>query len=111
MVKHGPYGKFIGCSNYPNCKFIEPLVKPRDTEVACPKCSKGTILERKSRRGKIFFSCDKYPDCDYALWNEPLAEPCPKCEWPLLTIKVTKRSGKQKVCPQQECDFIESVEE
>lgn len=111
VVKHGPYGKFIGCSNYPNCKFIEPLVKPRDTEVACPKCSKGTILERKSRRGKIFFSCDKYPDCDYALWNEPLAEPCPKCEWPLLTIKVTKRSGKQKVCPQQECDFIESVEE
>lgn len=111
VIKHGPYGKFIGCSNYPNCKFIEPLVKPRDTEVKCPKCTNGTILERKSRRGKVFFSCDKYPDCDYALWNEPVDEPCPKCTWPLLTIKVTKRSGKQKVCPQQECDFIESVEE
>lgn len=111
IIKHGPYGKFIGCSNYPNCKFIEPLVKPRDTEVECPKCHKGTILERKSKRGKIFFSCDKYPDCDYALWNEPLAEACPKCAWPILTLKITKRAGKQKVCPQQECDFIESVEE
>lgn len=111
VIKHGPYGKFIGCSNYPNCKFIEPLVKPRDTGVKCPKCNSGTILERKSKRGKIFFSCSQYPDCSYALWNEPIAEPCPKCQWPIVTLKVTKRTGKQKVCPQQECDFIESVEE
>jgi DNA topoisomerase-1 len=111
IIKHGPYGKFIGCSNYPDCKFIEPLVKPRDTEVKCPKCSDGTILERKSKRGKIFFSCSGYPKCDYALWNEPLDEACPKCEWPMLTLKVTKRSGEQKVCPQQSCDYIVSKEE
>ena len=55
VIKHGRYGKFIGCSIYPKCNFIEPLVKPRDTEVKCPKCNKGTILERKSKRGKIFF--------------------------------------------------------
>lgn len=111
VIKHGPYGKFIGCSNYPNCKFIEPLIKPRDTEVECPKCCKDTILERKSKRGKIFYSCAGYPKCDYALWNEPVKETCSKCKWPILTIKVTKRAGKQKVCPQQNCDFIESVEE
>ena len=111
VIKHGSYGKFIGCSNYPKCKFIEPLVKPRDTAVACPKCHHGTILERKSKRGKIFFSCAKYPECDYALWNEPLNEACPKCAWPILTLKTTKRNGTQKVCPQQDCDFTESVED
>jgi DNA topoisomerase-1 len=111
VIKHGRYGKFIGCSSYPKCKFIEPLVKPRDTEVKCPKCNDGTILERKSKRGKIFFSCSEYPKCEYALWNEPLPEPCPKCEWPIVTVKVTKRAGKQKVCPQKECDFIEDMED
>ena len=111
VIKHGRYGKFIGCSNYPKCNFIEPLVKPRDTEVKCPKCNKGNILERKSKRGKIFFSCSEYPECEYALWNEPLAEVCPKCQWPILTLKTTKRSGTQKVCPQQECDFSENIEE
>ena len=111
VIKHGRYGKFIGCSNYPKCKFIEPLVKPRDTAVKCPKCAAGTILERQSKRGKIFFSCSEYPACDYALWNEPLGEACPQCEWPILTIKTTKRSGSQKICPQQSCDFSEKIAE
>jgi DNA topoisomerase-1 len=111
IIKHGRYGKFIGCSSYPKCKFIEPLIKPCDTEVKCPKCDDGTILERKSKRGKIFFSCSEYPKCEYALWNEPLPEPCPKCEWPIVTIKITKRAGKQKVCPQKACDFIEDMDD
>ncbi|NKB46235.1 MAG: type I DNA topoisomerase [Legionellales bacterium] len=109
VIKHGPYGKFIGCSNYPNCKFIEPFEKPEDTEVPCPKCHQGNLLKRKSRRGKIFYSCATYPKCDYAIWNPPLAEPCPKCQWPILTLKTTKRHGEQKVCPQPECKFTENV--
>ncbi len=111
IIRSGRYGKFIGCSNYPNCKHMEPLEKPADTEVECPKCKQATILQRKSRRGKIFYSCSRYPDCDYALWNEPVKENCPKCQWPILTIKVTKRSGKQKLCPQDTCDFIQSMDE
>ncbi len=111
VIKRGKYGKFIGCSSYPNCRFIEPLEKPQDTGVACPKCGKGSMLKRKSRRGKIFYSCSTYPDCDYATWNEPLAEPCPSCGWPILTLKTTKRKGTEKVCPQQECSFSEPVEE
>ncbi|PLY12986.1 MAG: type I DNA topoisomerase [Sedimenticola sp.] len=111
VIKKGKYGKFIGCSSYPACKFIEPLEKPVDTGVSCPKCSKGTLLRRKSRRGKIFFSCSTYPDCDYATWNEPVAEPCPQCGWPVLTIKTTKRKGTEKVCPQPDCSFSEPVEE
>jgi DNA topoisomerase I len=110
QIKTGKYGKFIGCGNYPDCKYIEPLEKPQDTGVQCPKCNKSTILQRKSRRGKIFYSCGKYPDCDYALWNEPINEPCPQCQWPILTIKESKKSGKQKICPQKECRFLENIE-
>ena len=111
IIRHGKYGKFIGCSNYPNCKHIEPLEKPKETGVPCPKCKQGQMLQRKSRRGKIFYSCHRYPDCDYAVWNEPLTEGCPTCSWPMLTMKETKRAGKQKVCPQKDCDFIQSIED
>lgn len=110
-VKHGRYGKFIGCSGYPDCRHIEPLEKPKDTEVQCPKCKQGNIVERKSRRGKIFYSCARYPDCDYAIWDLPISEPCPNCEWPILTIKTTKRSGSNKICPQKDCSFKEPYEE
>ncbi|HEC58684.1 MAG TPA: type I DNA topoisomerase [Methylophaga sp.] len=109
-VRTGKYGKFIGCSSYPKCKHIESLEQPTNTGVTCPQCNKGEILTRKSRRGKIFYSCSDYPDCDYALWNEPLKEECPKCKWPILTIKTTKSRGTEKVCPQKECDFSEKVE-
>ncbi|MCB1785955.1 MAG: type I DNA topoisomerase [Chromatiaceae bacterium] len=110
VFKQGKYGRFIGCSGYPKCRYIEPIEKPKDTGVACPKCHKGTLMQRKSRRGKVFYSCSTYPKCDYAVWNEPVAEPCPQCGWPVLTIKTTKRSGTQKVCPQPECSFAEPYE-
>jgi DNA topoisomerase-1 len=107
VIKRGRYGKFIGCSNYPNCKHMEPLEKPRDMGVQCPECKQGSMLQRKSRYGKIFYSCARYPDCKYACWNPPIVEPCPKCSWPILTIKTTKRRGTEKVCPQKECGFAE----
>ncbi len=110
LIREGRYGKFIGCSAYPKCKHIEPLEQPTDTGVTCPQCKKGTLLRRKSRRGKIFFSCSTYPDCDYAVWNEPLDEPCPDCGWPILTVKTTKRKGTEKVCPQKECGYAEPYE-
>ncbi|HEC16574.1 MAG TPA: type I DNA topoisomerase [Sedimenticola sp.] len=111
IIRTGRYGKFIGCSGYPGCRFIEPLEKPEDTGVTCPKCHKGKLLKRKSRRGKIFYSCSTYPDCDYAIWNEPVDEPCPRCGWPILTVKTTKRRGTEKVCPQKDCSFSEPCEE
>lgn len=110
VFKVGRYGKFIGCSGYPKCRHIEPLEKPKDTGVKCPKCNSGTLMQRKSRKGKIFYSCSTYPKCDYAVWNEPIAEPCPSCGWPVLTLKTTKRRGTEKVCPQAECKFSEPVE-
>lgn len=106
-IKLGRYGKFIGCSNYPTCKHMEPLEKPADTGIKCPVCKKGTMFKRKSRYGKYFYSCSKYPDCKYAVWNEPIKKKCPKCNWPILTLKTTKRRGTEKVCPQKECDYTD----
>ena len=110
IIKRGRYGKFIGCSNYPNCKHMEPLEKPADTGVQCPECRQGTMLKRKSRYGKIFYSCSRYPECKFAVWNLPIAEPCPKCGFPILTIKTTKRRGTEKVCSHKECGYSEPYE-
>ncbi len=110
QLRVGRYGKFIGCSSYPNCKYIESLQKPVDTGVDCPDCSQGKILKRKSRMGKIFFSCARYPDCKYAVWNEPVAQACPKCAWPILTIKTTVKRGTELACPKKPCDFSKPMD-
>jgi DNA topoisomerase-1 len=111
IIKVGRYGKFIGCSSYPKCKHIEPLEKPEDTEIECPECKKGHILKRKARSGKIFYSCEHYPKCKYALWNPPIDESCPDCQWPILTLKTTKRRGEEKVCPQKMCKYSMAYEQ
>lgn len=110
VYKSSKYGKFIGCTGYPTCRYIEPIEKPSETDVTCPQCQKGKIFKRKSRNGKVFYSCENYPTCDYALWNAPLNEPCPKCNWAVLTLKESKKHGVQKVCPQKGCGFVENVE-
>ncbi len=110
-IRVGKYGKFVGCSEYPKCKFIEPFDKPEDTGIKCPQCMQSNLVQKKSRRfGKIFYGCTRYPDCNYAIWNPPIDEPCPKCQWPFLTLKETKRWGKEKVCAQKECGFKEKIE-
>ncbi len=111
QIKRGKYGKFIGCTGYPKCRHIEPLERPEDTGVTCPQCGKGTLLKKKSRKGKVFFSCSTYPKCNYATWNEPVAGPCPRCGWPILTIKVTKTKGAEILCPQPECKHSEALDE
>ncbi len=111
VIKTGKYGKFIGCSSYPNCKFIESLDKPVDTGVECPECKKGHLMKRKTRYGTFFYACNQYPDCKYAVKYPPVTETCPKCNWPILNIRTTKRRGTEKVCPQKTCDFVEPYEE
>ena len=110
VYKQGKYGKFIGCANYPKCKHIEPLEPPKDTGVSCPECGKGHLIERKSRFGTPFYSCNTYPDCKYAVSHPPLAESCPQCGWKVLTRKTTKRWGVEKVCPQKSCGWKEQIE-
>ncbi|NOS75497.1 MAG: type I DNA topoisomerase [Methyloglobulus sp.] len=110
VFKVGRYGKFIGCSAYPKCKHIEPLEKPQDTKVECPQCKKGSILKRKSRNSKIFYSCSEYPKCSYALWDAPIHESCPECHWPVLVVKQTKARGVEKTCPQKDCKYATPYE-
>lgn len=107
--KQGPFSKFIGCSNYPKCKFTESLEKPVDSGITCPNCGKGTLVKKKSRYGTFFYACSTYPTCRYAISNEPLAEPCPQCNWPLVMLKTTKRRGTEKICPQKECGYTEQI--
>jgi DNA topoisomerase-1 len=105
LLKEGRYGKYLACSAYPECRNNQPLVKPKALGIPCPSCNEGELMEKKSRYGKVFYSCNRYPKCKYALWDQPFAEPCPKCGFPLVTEKTTKRYGTVRKCPQQECDY------
>ena len=105
LIKDGRFGKYLACSAYPECKNIQPLVKPKALGITCPECKEGELMEKKSRYGKIFYSCNRYPKCKYALWDPPVAEPCPKCGWPVLVDKTTKREGTVRKCPQEKCDY------
>ncbi len=110
LLKQSRYGKFIGCRNYPTCKYTEPLQKPEDTGVTCPQCQQGTLLKKRARSGRFFYSCSRYPECRYAVFNEPVAESCPQCHWPILTLKTTQRQGNLKICPQAECGYAVALE-
>ena len=105
LIKDGRYGKYLACSAYPACKNIQPLNKPKGTGVTCPACREGELTEKKSRFGKIFYSCNRYPKCKYAVWDPPVAEACPKCAHPLTVNKTTKRDGTFRRCPQDGCGW------
>jgi DNA topoisomerase-1 len=105
VLKHGRFGEFTACSNYPACRYV----KQKSTGVLCPKDG-GDIVERKSRRGKVFFGCANYPDCDFTLWNRPVPEKCPDCGASFLVEKVTKRHGRQLVCNNEDCSYVRSEE-
>ena len=108
VIKQGRFGEFTACTRYPECKYV----KHKTTGVKCPKDGDkgGDIVERKSRRGKMFFGCSNYPDCDFVLWNRPHAETCPKCGAPFLLEKTTKKLGRQILCNNDECDYARSEE-
>jgi DNA topoisomerase I len=105
VIKQGRFGEFTACSSYPTCKYV----KQKTTGVLCPKDG-GDIVERKSRRGKVFFGCANYPDCDFTLWNRPIAETCPECKAPFLVEKITKKNGRQLICNTEECSYVRSEE-
>ena len=105
-IKHGRFGEYTACSNYPECKHI----KHKTTGVTCPKdkCG-GDIIERRSRRGKIFLDARTIPDCDFVLWNRPIPGALPECAAPFTTLKITKRTGSVRYCATAECGFKESM--
>jgi DNA topoisomerase-1 len=101
VYKMGRYGKFMACSNFPECRHTKAIVK--DIGVECPNCNKGKIIERRSKKRRIFYGCDQYPDCEFISWDKPIARKCPKCESLLVEKKLKK--GIQVQCIA--CDYKE----
>ncbi|SFC06924.1 DNA topoisomerase I [Bacillus sp. OV322] len=102
VFKMGRYGKFMACSNFPDCRNTKAIVK--EIGVKCPLCHEGNIIERKSKKRRIFYGCDRYPSCEFISWDKPLPRSCPKCEGTLVEKKLKK--GVQVQCMQ--CDYKES---
>ncbi|WP_334072992.1 MULTISPECIES: type I DNA topoisomerase [Paenibacillus] len=105
VYKLGRFGKFLACSGFPDCRNTKPIVK--DIGVTCPKCKEGHVVERRSKKGRVFYGCDRYPECDFVSWDRPSPKPCPKCS-SLLVVKRNKQGGKLQCTA---CDYTEPIEE
>ncbi|MEG0732451.1 MAG: type I DNA topoisomerase [Vagococcus sp.] len=104
LIKLGKYGKFYACSNFPECRNTKAIVKK--IGVTCPTCKKGDVIEKKTKKNRIFFGCDQYPECEFTSWDRPIGRDCPKCSSYLVQKKV--RGGQQIIC--SECDYKEDVQ-
>lgn len=104
VVKTGKHGRFLACPGYPECK----TVRPYKTGVKCPKCHEGDIVERTSKRGKLFFGCSAYPKCDYVSWNRPVDKPCPKCGADFMVLRETAKK-RSLACPNEQCKYVEEL--
>ncbi|MFK2824984.1 type I DNA topoisomerase [Bacillus sp. B190/17] len=104
VFKMGRYGKFMACSNFPDCRNTKAIVK--EIGVKCPKCNEGNIIERKSKKKRIFYGCDRFPECDFLSWDKPIERKCPKCEQMLVEKKLKK--GVQIQCTA--CDYKEETQ-
>lgn len=107
VIKYGRFGKFMACKNYPECKNTKPIVNK--IGVKCPKCGEGEIIVRKTKKGRVFYGCSKYPECDFIEWNKPVEEVCPECG-SYMTEKVSKKC-KKHICSNKECGFEKEIEE
>ncbi|MCI2790237.1 MULTISPECIES: type I DNA topoisomerase [Staphylococcus] len=104
VIKMGRYGKFMACSNFPDCRNTKAIVKK--IGVDCPKCKDGEVIERKSKKNRIFYGCSNYPDCDFVTWDKPVGRNCPKCDHYLVNHK--KGQSSQVICSN--CDYKEEVQ-
>jgi DNA topoisomerase-1 len=107
VFKHGRFGKFLACSGYPTCKHI----RAQTTGVPCPEenCG-GEIVQKISKRGKVFYSCSHYPKCTFAIWDKPVNKPCPDCGAPFLIEKNSKKDGLRLQCAEKTCNYLESLD-
>ena len=104
VIKMGRYGKFMACSNFPDCRNTKAIVKT--IGVTCPKCKDGDVVERKSKKNRLFYGCSNYPECDFISWDKPIGRDCPKCNHYLMQHK--KGRSSQVICSN--CDYKEEVQ-
>ncbi len=105
VLKNGRFGEFTACSTYPKCKYV----KQKTIGVPCPNCSEGEVVERRSKRGKTFYGCNRYPECNFVAWGKPIQEKCPDCGGPYLIEKWLK-AGPIAQCPNGECKYKKPLE-
>jgi len=107
VVKRGRFGNFLACSQYPECKTTKPL----KLGIKCPtqNCG-GDLVQKRTRKGKTFYSCSNYPTCTFAIWDRPINRPCPQCQAPFLIEKIRKQTGSRILCHNQECGYEETGE-
>ncbi|MDR0690476.1 MAG: type I DNA topoisomerase [Streptococcaceae bacterium] len=105
VIKLGRYGKFFACSNFPECRNTKPIIK--EIGVVCPTCHEGQVVERKSKKNRLFYGCSRYPDCDFISWEKPVGRNCPKCGKYLIEKKI-RGGGKQVICINN--DYEEEVQ-
>lgn len=105
VYKLGRFGKFLACSGFPDCRNTKPIVK--DIGVTCPTCKEGHVVERRSKKGRVFYGCDRYPDCDFVSWDRPSPKPCPVCQ--SMMVEKRNKQGVKLQCTH--CDHTEMVEE
>ncbi|WP_075572276.1 type I DNA topoisomerase [Megasphaera coli] len=101
VYKFGRFGKFLACSNFPECRNTKAIVE--DTGITCPRCGEGHLIKRKSKRGRQFYGCDRYPECDFVLWNEPVDKKCGLCG-SIMTVKHYKNGQDKLFCSNAECE-------
>jgi DNA topoisomerase-1 len=107
--RKGKYGFFVACSDYPKCRYIKKeKTEKKEMNIPCPLGCGGMILQRKTRRGRIFYGCSRFPKCRFATWNEPVDRPCPRCGKPVLLRKVVK-DGTQLSCRDETCGYSEKT--
>jgi len=104
VIRLGRFGKFYACSDFPKCRYTEPLEK-KTLGINCPKCENGEIVEKRTKKGKLFYACNQFPKCDFALWDRPTGEKCPKCGSLLVE---TKKGAK---CSNKDCQFQKNMAE
>ncbi|MGT2883919.1 type I DNA topoisomerase [Streptococcus ferus] len=104
VIKLGRYGKFYACSNFPDCRNTKAITK--EIGVTCPICHKGQVIERKTKRNRLFYGCDRYPECDFTSWDKPVGRECPK-SGDFLVEKKVRGGGKQVICSNEACDYKE----
>ncbi|WP_237738536.1 type I DNA topoisomerase [Idiomarina xiamenensis] len=102
LLKQGRYGFFVGCANFPDCHFVAEADSPEQTEVDCPECESGRLVERTSKYGKRFYACNQYPSCQFAVNYPPLAKVCPACDYPVM-MKKQQQGRAQLVCARKSC--------
>jgi DNA topoisomerase-1 len=99
VIKLGRFGKFMACSAFPDCRNSKPLLTRIGVE--CPTCHQGEIVERRSKKGRKFYGCERYPECDFVSWNKPIAQPCPECGGVLVEVGGRGAKVKCSTCSYQ----------